>query len=78
MTSPTRPTCNVHELGVVPFQNAWALQKDLVAQIAVGERPATLLLLQHPQTYTFGRRGNSNNYFGTTIGFTRKELKSIG
>jgi lipoate-protein ligase B len=33
----------------------------LAAQIAVGQAPPSLLLLEHPHTYTFGRRGKASN-----------------
>jgi lipoate-protein ligase B len=48
-------------LGLVPFQTAWKLQQNLASEIASGARPETLLLLEHPHTYTFGRRGNASN-----------------
>jgi lipoate-protein ligase B len=55
------PICEVHLLGLMDYQEAWELQNQFVADIAEGERLPTLLLLEHPHTYTFGRRGNSNN-----------------
>ena len=53
--------CNVHWLGRVPYDRAWELQGALAAEIAAGERRATLLLLEHPHTYTFGRSGHAEN-----------------
>jgi len=53
--------CTVHRLGIMPYQHAWRLQERLAAEIAAGERPPTLLLLEHPHTYTFGRRGDRAN-----------------
>jgi lipoyl(octanoyl) transferase len=45
----------VRDLGVLDYQSAWDLQRDLVdARVAGG--PDTLLLLQHPAVYTAGRR----------------------
>lgn len=46
---------------MVPYEEAWRLQEGLAAQIAAGDRPPALLLLQHPHTYTFGRRGKLEN-----------------
>jgi lipoyl(octanoyl) transferase len=54
-------TCQVRILGLMPYQEAWDLQNDLASQIARGDRPPTLLLLEHPHTYTFGRRGQQSN-----------------
>ena len=53
-----RTLCAVHRLGSVPYKAAWDLQNELAAEIANKVRPATLLLLEHPHTYTFGRRGD--------------------
>ncbi|MBN2149647.1 MAG: lipoyl(octanoyl) transferase LipB [Anaerolineales bacterium] len=53
--------CEVQWLGLVPYQQAWDLQNKLAAEIGRGERPPALLLLEHPHTYTFGRRGQINN-----------------
>jgi lipoate-protein ligase B len=51
----------VRRLGLVPFAEAWDLQKSLAAQRAAGEIPDTLLLLEHPHTYTLGRAGHAEN-----------------
>jgi lipoyl(octanoyl) transferase len=49
--------CRVCWLGQnVDYRQAWELQRRLVAQRAVGEVPDTLLLLEHSNVYTAGRR----------------------
>jgi len=53
--------CLVHDLGLIPYQAAWNLQNKLAADIGRGACAATLLLLEHPHTYTFGRRGDAKN-----------------
>jgi lipoate-protein ligase B len=53
--------CYVHQLGLVPYEEAWDLQNRLAEEIARGTRPATLLLLEHPHTFTFGRSGKVEN-----------------
>jgi lipoyl(octanoyl) transferase len=53
--------CVIHRLGVIEYEAAWHLQDELAAEIASGMRPPTLLLLEHPHTYTFGRRGHIEN-----------------
>ncbi len=53
--------CHVHWLGQMPYQQAWDLQNRLAEEIGRGQRPPTLLLLEHPHTYTFGRRGQAAN-----------------
>ena len=56
-----RPSCTVHRLGLIAYETAWRLQDQLASEIAAGERPPTLLLLEHPHIYTFGRRGKAEN-----------------
>ena len=61
MSPGARPICEVHWLGQIPYRQAWDLQAHLAAAIAAGDSPPTLLLLEHPHTYTFGRRGQEAN-----------------
>jgi lipoyl(octanoyl) transferase len=42
--------------GTVPYEEAWAQQRELHAQRVAGEAPDTLLLLEHPPVYTAGKR----------------------
>ena len=51
----------VLDLGLVEYKQAWKLQDQYAVEIAEGERPPTLLLLEHPHVYTFGRRGEQKN-----------------
>ncbi|MGZ8782206.1 MAG: lipoyl(octanoyl) transferase LipB [Gaiellaceae bacterium] len=43
-------------LGLVPYEQAWELQRSLAAKVAQGAIPDTILLLEHPPTITTGRR----------------------
>ena len=43
-------------LGVVPYREAWELQRAIAAGVAEGTQPDTILLLEHPPTITTGRR----------------------
>jgi lipoyl(octanoyl) transferase len=42
--------------GLVPYEDAWAHQRELHAARVAGEGPDTLLLLEHPSVYTAGKR----------------------
>src|SRR5512138_158456 len=53
--------CEVHDLGLIEYERAWKLQDEYAREIAEGRRPPTLLLLEHPHVYTFGRRGKQEN-----------------
>ena len=52
---------DIIDLGLIDYETAWKLQDEYAAQIAAGTRPPTLLLLEHPHVYTFGRKGNADN-----------------
>lgn len=43
-------------LGTVDYAEAWACQRELFLSRLEEERPDTLMLLEHPHTYTLGRR----------------------
>src|SRR5512139_947293 len=51
----------VHDLGLIEYERAWKLQDEYALEIAEEKRPPTLLLLEHPHVYTFGRRGRQEN-----------------
>jgi lipoyl(octanoyl) transferase len=42
--------------GLVPYEEAWARQRELHARVVDGTGPDTLLLLEHPPVYTAGKR----------------------
>lgn len=48
-------------LGTIGYTEAWDLQRDLAEARTRGEIPNTLLLLEHPPTYTLGRRGGDSD-----------------
>lgn len=41
---------------LVPYLDGWALQRRVHAEVVAGERPDTLLLLEHEAVYTAGKR----------------------
>src|SRR5215216_6441722 len=51
----------VLDLGLMEYEQAWKLQEQYAGEIAQGKRLPTLLLLEHPHVYTFGRRGRQEN-----------------
>jgi lipoyl(octanoyl) transferase len=50
----------VLNLGVVPYLEAWDLQRAVAADVASGDRPDTVLLLEHPPVVTIGRRADES------------------
>ena len=55
----------VRRLGLVPYPEAWALQNRLADARRAGLAPDTLILLEHPPTYTIGRSGTRDHVFLT-------------
>jgi len=43
-------------LGTIDYLDAWELQRQVHAEVVAGTRPDTVLLLEHPPTYTAGKR----------------------
>jgi lipoate-protein ligase B len=52
---------DVIDLGLIEYAAAWKLQEQYAAEIAAGTRSPTLMLVEHPHVYTFGRRGKQEN-----------------
>ena len=46
----------VMNLGLVPYNEAWELQRSIAGAVSQGAIPDTILLLEHPPTVTTGRR----------------------
>lgn len=49
------------DLGLIPYAEAWSAQNDMAARVGSGQTPETLLLLEHPHTYTCGRKGGRDH-----------------
>ena len=47
---------DVLNLGLVPYREAWELQRTVAAGVATGELADTVILLEHPPVITLGRR----------------------
>lgn len=41
---------------LVPYQDGWDLQRRIHAEVVAGDRPDTLILLEHEAVYTAGKR----------------------
>jgi lipoyl(octanoyl) transferase len=67
---PPQAGCTVHRLGLVDYQEAWALQRRFGE--ACRERGEShLLLLEHPPTYTLGARGKQEHLLLTEAALAR-------
>ncbi len=66
----------MRSLGMIDYESAWDLQKRLFDQRLRGEIPDTLLLCQHPHTYTVGRNGTDN--VSKHLLLNREQLREYG
>jgi lipoyl(octanoyl) transferase len=46
----------VLELGLVPYREAWDLQRSLAGAVSQGAIPDTVIFLEHPPVVTMGKR----------------------
>jgi lipoyl(octanoyl) transferase len=50
----------VLDLGLVPYREAWDVQRSLAGAVSQGAIPDTVIFLEHPPVVTLGRRTNAN------------------
>lgn len=67
----------VRRLGLVPYEEAWALQNRLADGRRAGIVPDTLILLEHPHTYTIGRRGTRDHVYLSEEVLTRRGITCL-
>ena len=57
--------CSIVELGLIPYAEAWELQKRIVAARKAGAIEDVLLFCEHPHVITLGRSGSRANLLAT-------------
>lgn len=60
MTLLDGSTLEVIHAGLLPYENALELQRNIHAEVSANKRANTLLLLEHPSVYTAGKRTSEN------------------
>lgn len=79
MSPPSDPSgpspCQVRLLGRISYDDAWRLQDELAGQIARGEQPPTLLLLEHPHVFTLGRRAADEHLLWDEAACAKKQVE---
>jgi lipoyl(octanoyl) transferase len=48
------------DLGLVPYREAWDVQRSLAGAVSQGAIPDTVVFLEHPSVVTLGRRASSD------------------
>ncbi len=61
------------ELGLTPYRQAWELQREIFRGVIAGEKDDTLILVEHPHVYTFGRGADKGNFL-----LTDETLQELG
>jgi lipoate-protein ligase B len=63
--------CTLLRPGIVEYQDAWQLQQRIAEDVRNGAAP-TLILLEHPPTYTLGSRGNTESLLLSREAYARR------
>lgn len=63
----------VRRLGLIDYEAALNIQKETEAAVIAGEKNDTLFLLEHPHTYTLGRRAKEDGILASA-----KLLEALG
>ena len=61
------------KLGLTPYRKAWELQREIFRGVVASEEEDTLILVEHPHVYTFGRGADMGNFL-----LTDEKLIEIG
>ena len=56
-----KSVCNVLDIGLKDYMEAYGLQKKILSKRIKNEIPDTLILTEHPPTFTIGRKGGRGN-----------------
>jgi lipoyl(octanoyl) transferase len=74
--TPMTPMTPLHvvDAGSVPYLDAYAWQKRLAQARGADQCPDTLLLLEHPHTYTLGSAGNADNILLTPEALATRQI----
>ncbi len=67
------PELDIYELGTVPYREALRIQELFLEKRINNEINDSLILLQHPPTFTTGKRGDPANLLAS-----EKKLKELG
>ncbi len=64
---------NIKDLKLVPYREAWEIQKNLQSNLLTGSGDEYLLLVEHPPVFTLGFHGHSENML-----LSEKDLETKG
>jgi lipoyl(octanoyl) transferase len=68
---------DIRRLGQLPYDEAWALQNRVADERRAGLVSDTLILLEHPHTYTIGRSGTRDHVFLNEAEMTARGISCL-
>jgi lipoate-protein ligase B len=77
MTGSGGPPGAVTWLGRMAYREAWALQRGLAEARRADLAPDTILLVEHPHTFTLGRRGTPDHILMDAAGLRRRDITVV-
>ena len=69
--------CRVAHAGLIDYTAAWEIQRQLAEARGAGTIPDTLLLLEHPHTYTLGRSARLENLLFDAAERARRDIELV-
>lgn len=72
-----KQTCQVVYTGLIDYQQAWDIQRQLVNRRGDNLIEDTLLIVEHPHTYTLGRAGDPANLLLTEAQLTDQNIAFV-
>jgi lipoyl(octanoyl) transferase len=66
---------NFYNIGRIDYEEAWELQKELLALRYQKKIPDTLLFVEHPNTYTLGKIAKQENLISSEAVLKEKNIK---
>lgn len=72
-----RIRCIVYQLGLIEYEDAYHLQRKLLAERLAGQIADTLLLLEHPPTITVGKSGKLENVLASPAQLAKEGVSLV-
>ena len=73
----TTRVCQVIQVDLLPYTEAWAWQRRLAAERSAGRGPDTLLLLEHPPTITLGSKADPTHVLADSAELARRGVACV-
>lgn len=65
------------DAGLLEYHSAWDLQRQIFARVLEGSQNDTLVLLEHPHTYTLGKTADRQNLLADDIYLAQNKISVV-